>query len=582
MNPSAQSISPPPPTLAKSPSGIRGLDDITSGGFPRGRPTLVCGGSGSGKTLLAMQFLVRGAEEYGEPGVFMSFEENEKDLAENVGSLGFDLGALIAANKLVIDRVAIDHTEIIETGDYDLDGLFIRLGAAIDAVGAKRVVLDTLEVLFAALGNRAILRSELHRLFEWLKQKGVTAIVTGEQGTGSLTRQGLEEYVSDCVILLSQTVADEIATRRLRIVKYRGSAHGANEYPFLIDAQGLALTPITNIALNYPASREEVSTGLPKLDAMLGGNGYFRGGTLLISGAAGTGKSSLAAHFVDAACRRGERAIYFAFEESPDQIIRNMQSIGIDLGVWVAKGLLRFSSARPMTFGLEVQLKSMVNLIDAVEPRIVVLDPASSLIAAGTLRDARAMLMRIVDHLKANQITALFTSLTNAGEPEGETEVGISSLVDSWLALKNLERAGERIRTLTIVKSRGRKHSNQTRELMLTDRGADLTDIFVGPDGAILSGSARATQEAEDRAAAAALDREIARKKSALESKRRSVEARIAELQAELTATAEDIEMGIAEQEQAAEALSSARLAWARSRNGRAEHPNPPVRERIK
>jgi circadian clock protein KaiC len=347
-----------PAGLEKCPTGIPGLDQITDGGLPRGRPTLVCGGSGSGKTLLGMEFLVKGATVYGEPGVFMSFEENTEELARNVASLGFDVNALVAGKQMVIDNVRIERGEIEETGEYDLDGLFIRLGYAIESVGAKRVVLDTIEALFAALPNPGILRAELRRLFRWLKDQGVTAIVTGERGDGTLTRHGLEEYVSDCVILLDQRVADQIATRRLRTVKYRGSAHGTNEYPFLLDEQGFTVVPITAVSLQYSVPTEFVSTGIANLDAMLRGKGYYRGGTLLVSGTAGTGKSSMAAHFVDAACRRGERCLYFAFEESQNQIVRNMRSIGIDLQRWVDKGLLRFHAARPSTYGLEMHLRS--------------------------------------------------------------------------------------------------------------------------------------------------------------------------------------------------------------------------------
>jgi circadian clock protein KaiC len=557
-----------PPTLAKCPTGIRGLDEVAMGGLPLGRPTLVCGGSGTGKTLLAMQFLVRGIEQHGEPGVFMCFEEREKDLAQNVVSLGIDLPALIAGGKLVIDHVAIDRSEITDTGDYNLDGLFIRLGAAIDAVGAKRVVLDTIETLFSALSDTAILRSELYRLFEWLKEKGVTAIVTGERGDRTLTRHGIEEYVSDCVILLEQKVADEVATRRLRIFKYRGSPHGTNEYPFLIDERGFTVLPITTIGLNYPASRELVSTGIPKLDAMLGGGGYFHGSTLLVSGMAGTGKTSIASQFADAACGRGERCIYFGFEESPDQIVRNMGSIGIDLGRWLANDLLRFSCSRPTSLGLEVHLSAIINLIDKTQPQIVVLDPVSSFESAGTWHSARAMLMRMVDLLKTRQITAMFTSLTGGGHPAEQSEAGISSLIDSWLVLHNLERAGERTRTLSIVKSRGRNHSKQARELLLSNRGIDLVDVFVGPDGQILTGSARAAQEMADRSAAATMQQDIARKRAIMAHKRKAMEARIADMQAELAAEAEGFDLMIAEQESTASGMSASRIALARNREG--------------
>lgn len=554
------------PTLAKCPTGIRGLDDVTNGGFPRGRPTLICGGSGSGKTLMGMQFLVRGIEEHGEPGVFMCFEEREQDLAENVASLGFDLPALIAGRKLVIDQVVIDRAEITETGDYNLDGLFIRLGAAIDAVGAKRVVLDTIEALFAALANLGILRSELRRLFGWLKEKGVTAIVTGERGDGSLTRHGLEEYVSDCVILLDQKVAEEIATRRLRVVKYRGSAHGTNEYPFLIDEHGFSVLPITGINLQYAVSREIVSTGIPQLDALFGGGGYFRGGTLLVSGTAGTGKTSIAASFTDAACRRGERCAYFAFEESPAQIVRNMGSLGLDLGRWIDRGLLHIASSRPASYGLEVHLSAMINLVDEVKPRVVVLDPVSSFQAAGSSRDAGAMLMRLVDLLKSRQITAMFTSLTN-GAPSAELSgVGVSSLIDTWLVLRNLEQAGDRTRTLSLIKSRGMKHSNQARELLLTDRGVELAEIVIGPDGGLLTGSARAAQEVADRAVAAALTQDITRKKTAMARKRTVSDARIAEMRAEAAAEAEDFDVAIAQQASTAATLLSSRTSLAGSR----------------
>jgi circadian clock protein KaiC len=552
--------------LAKCPTGIHGLDVITGGGLPRGRPTLVCGGAGSGKTLIGMEFLIRGIQQHGENGAFMSFEERAADLAENVASLGYDLTALTADKKLVIDQVQIDRGEIMETGEYDLDGLFIRLAAAIDAVGAKRVVLDTIETLFAALTNTHIIRSELRRLFGWLKEKGVTAIITGERGDGTLTRHGLEEYVSDCVISLDQRVTDQIATRRLRVVKYRGTAHGTNEYPFLIDEQGVTVLPITAIDLNYPASRDVVSTGIAKLDGMLGGEGYFRGGSLLVSGTAGTGKSSISAHFADAACRRGEHCIYFAFEESPDQIVRNMRSIGIDLRSWTEKGLLHFAAFRPSTFGLEVHLSTMLKRIDEIRPRVVIVDPVSSFIAAGTDIDAMSMLMRMIDLLKTRQITTLMTSLTTGGHAAEQSEIGISSLIDSWLVLRNLEQAGERTRTLSIVKSRGMKHSNQARELVLSDQGVDLAEVFIGPDGGILTGSLRVAQEEADRAAATALGEESARKEAAMLRRRKAVEARIAEMEADLAAEAEAVGAAIGAQASAASGRSTARAAQALGR----------------
>ena len=442
----------------------------------------------------------------------------------------------------------------------------MRLASAIDAVGAKRVVLDTIETLFAALTNTQVIRSELRRLFGWLKERGVTAIITGERGDGTLTRHGLEEYVSDCVITLDQRITEQIATRRLRIVKYRGSAHGTNEYPFLIDAQGITILPITGVNLNYSASANVVSTGIPKLDAMLGGKGYFRGGSLLVSGTAGTGKSSVAAHFAAAACQRKEHCIYFAFEESPDQIVRNMRSIGIDLAPWVADGLLHFAAFRPASFGLEVHLSTMQRLIDEIDPQVIVVDPVSSFIAAGTELDAKSMLMRLIDLLKTRKITALLTSLTEGGHPVEQSEIGISSLIDTWLMMRNIEQAGERTRTLSVIKSRGMKHSNQTRELRLTDNGVELAEVFVGPDGGILTGSARISQEAADRAASAALLDEITCKRAALQRRRGIVEARIAELQADLAAEEAEVGAAISLQTTAASELAHSRTVQARER----------------
>ena len=557
--------------LAKCPTGINGLDTITGGGLPRGRPTLVCGGSGSGKTLLGMEFLIRGIRQYGEHGVFISFEERPKDLSDNVASLGYDLPGMIADKTFTIDQISIDRGEITETGDYDLEGLFIRLATAIEAVGAQRVVLDTIETLFCALTNTQIIRSELRRLFFWLKDRGVTAVVTGERGDGTLTRDGLEEYVSDCVILLDARVTEQVATRRLRVVKYRGSAHGSNEYPFLIDEQGITVLPITAITLTHPASRDFVSTGIAKLDRMLGGAGYFRGSSLLVSGTAGTGKTSIAAHFVDAACRRGERCIFFALEESPDQISRNMQSIDVDLEPWVEKGLLHFAAFRPASFGLEVHLSTMMKLIEQIQPQIVVVDPVSSFVLAGTDTDASLMLMRLIDLLKSRRITTLLASLTTAGRAPEQSEVGISSLIDTWVMLRNLEQAGERTRTLSIIKSRGMNHSNQARELLLTDHGVKLADVIVGPGGGILTGSARAAQEATDRAAVIALKQDIARKQAALQRKRDAVQARIAEMQTELEVEAEEVEMTIAQQTSAASDLLMARTAQAELRQGTGE-----------
>jgi circadian clock protein KaiC len=522
-----------PARLAKAVTGISGLDEITRGGLPRGRPTLVCGGAGCGKTLLAMEFLVRGATEQGEPGVFMAFEETGDELTANVRSLGFDLDALAAEKKLLVDHVVFDGAQIEENGEYDLNGLFIRLGYAIDSIGAKRVVLDTIETLFGGFSNEAILRAELRRLFRWLKDKGVTAIITAERGEGTLTRQGLEEYVSDCVILLDHRVNDQVSTRRLRVVKYRGTAHGTNEYPFLIDEQGFSVLPITSTGLEHRVSEERISTGIPRLDTMLGGGGIYRGSSVLVSGTAGTGKSSLSAHLARESCARGERCLYFAFEESESQIVRNMASIGIDLRPWIKKDLLRVVAGRPTATGLEMHLALMHRKIQQFRPRMVVVDPISNLAAAGVLRDATTMLTRLIDFLKNDQITAVLVSLTGGGEQKEQTEVGISSLIDTWFLLRTIEASGERNRGLYVIKSRGMAHSNQIREYLLTPRGIDLLDVYVGQDG-VLTGSMRAAQEARERDAEAERVREAEVRRRTSERRRRALEAQIASLRAEL------------------------------------------------
>lgn len=460
--------------LPKAPSGIRGLDEITGGGLPRGRPTLVCGGAGSGKTLLSIEFLVHGVE-LGEPGVFVAFEETSAELAENVASLGFDVKRLAAQKKLLIEYVRVERSEIEETGEYNLEGLFIRLGHAIDTASAKRVVLDTIESLFAGLSNMAVLRSELRRLFRWLKDRGVTAVVTAERAPGGLTRHGLEEFVSDCVILLDHRVTDQISTRRLRVVKYRGSGHGTNEYPFLIDDDGVSVLPITSLGLHHGASSERVSSGIPSLDAMLGG-GYFRGSTVLISGTPGAGKTSLATRFAEAVCKRGECCLYFSFEESPGQLSRNMRSIGIDLRRWLKKGLLRLEAARPTIYGLETHLAFMHRAVRESRPAAVVIDPITDFTLTDSLADNKAMLMRLIDFLKSEDITVAFTSLTSAGAHPEQTEAAVSSLIDTWIVLRDLERQGRRRRVLCVLKSRGMAHSHDVREFRLTDRGVDLGD----------------------------------------------------------------------------------------------------------
>ena len=462
--------------LPKTPTGIEGLDQVTRGGLPKGRPTLVCGAAGCGKTLLAMEFLVRGATQFEEPGAFICFEETAEELAANVRSLGFDLDRLIEEKKIAIDFVRIEPAEIIENGEYDLEALFLRMGFAIDSVGAKRVVLDTIEALFGGFTDQALLRSELRRLFRFLKDRGVTAIITGERGHGSLTRQGLEEYVSDCVILLDHRVNEQVSTRRLRIVKYRGTAHGTNEYPFLIDEKGMSVLPLTSLGLDHAVSSERVSSGVPRLDAMLGGKGFYRGTSILVTGTAGTGKTSLAAHFVAAACARGERCLYLAFEESAGQLYRNMRSIGVDLEPQAAKGTLRMHASRPTLLGLEAHLVQMHKMIEEFDPAVVVIDPISNLVNAGTTADTQAMLLRLIDFLKGRGTTAFFTHLTSGGGTADMTDVGVSSLIDSWILLRNIETDGERRRGLYILKSRGMSHSNQVHEFLLTDRGVELRD----------------------------------------------------------------------------------------------------------
>ncbi len=460
-----------PDGIEKCPTGITGLDEITEGGLPRGRPTLVCGGAGSGKTLLAMEFLVRGITEFDEPGVFVAFEETAEELAENVSSLGFDVKGLIARKKLGIDHIEIERSEYIETGEFDLEGLFVRINWMIEQTKAKRLALDTIEALFAGMPNEAVLRAELRRLFRWLKDRGVTAIITSEQGKNTLTRYGIEEYVSDCVIFLDHRVRNQIATRRLRIVKYRGSKHGTNEYPTVIDENGLSVLPISSLALNYPAGNERISSGLPWLDDMMGGKGYFRGSSILVSGGVGTGKTSVASSFVDGICRRGAHCVYISLEESPAQIVRNMQSIGIDLGKWQKRGLLTFNSVRPTFFGLETHLAKVHRIVDEFNPAALVMDPITSFSPVGEAAEIRAMLTRIMDLLKRRRITTIYTNLTTGESSLEGSEAPISSLIDTWLVLSMVETKGERSRFLHILKSRGMVHSLKDTYIQLTDRG---------------------------------------------------------------------------------------------------------------
>ncbi|MBZ5639617.1 MAG: circadian clock protein KaiC [Acidobacteriia bacterium] len=522
----------PAARLPKCPTGIQGLDEITGGGLPRGRPTLVCGGAGCGKTLFAAEFLVRGAVKFGEPGVFMSFEETDAELKSNVASLGFDLAGLARRKKIVLDHVYIERSEIQETGEYDLEGLFVRLGHAIDTIGARRVVLDTLEALFAGLPNEAILRAELRRLFRWLKDKSVTAVITAEAGRQQLTRHGLEEYVSDCVILLDHRINDQIATRHLRVVKYRGALHGTNEYPFLIGDEGISVLPITSLGLNHKVSSGRISTGIPRLDAMLGGRGFFRGSSILLTGTPGTGKTSVAACFAQAAAGRGDRVLFFSFEESPSQIIRNMRSINLRLEPLVRRGHLRFHAARPTLCGLEMHLATMFKEIAAFQPDVVIVDPITSLLAAGTDHETKGMVTRLIDFLKSGQVTSLFTSLTHGGHALQQSEIAMSSLMDSWLLLQDFEGNGERNRVLYVLKARGMAHSNQVREFLISSRGIDLVDAYIGPSG-VLTGASRVAQAAREKAEALAGQQEAARRKRELERKRAMLEHQIAALRSE-------------------------------------------------
>lgn len=528
-------------TLPKSPTGIEGLDEITEGGLPKGRPTLICGSAGCGKTLMAMEFLVNGAVKFDEPGVFMAFEETSEELAMNVASLGFDLKDLSDQKKLKIDYVFVERSEIEETGEYDLEGLFIRLGYAIDTIGAKRVVLDTIESLFSGLSNPSILRAEIRRLFRWLKEKGVTAIITGERGDASLTRQGLEEYVSDCVILLDHRIIEQISTRRLRIIKYRGTTHGTNEYPFLIDEEGISVLPVTSLGLDHEVLNESISSGVEGLDDMLGLNGFYKGSTILITGTAGTAKTTFSSSFANGACKRKERCLFFAFEESEQQLLRNMKQVGIDLEPHIKNGFLKVHASRPSIHGLEMHLVTIHKLIKEFKPDVVVVDPLSNLVSVGAINEVRGMLTRLIDYLKVNQITAMFTALTIPTGPSLElTEEGVSSLVDTWIMVRDVEGIGERNRGVFVIKSRGMHHSNQVREFTITEQGIKLLDINIGPAG-ILTGSARLAYQMKQKADKEAQQHALERKDRELERKRKILEATIENLRTEFESTEEDL-----------------------------------------
>ena len=539
--------------LEKAPTGIHGFDEVTNGGLPKGRPAIVCGGPGCGKTMFGIEFLVRGATQFDEPGVLMTFEETSEEMAQNVASLGFDLKDLAARGKLFLDFVRVEPSEIQVTGEYDLEGLFVRLEHAVKSVGAKRVVLDTVEAIFSGFSNTGLLRAEVRRLFRWLKDRGLTAVVTAEAGEKTLTRYGLEEYVSDCVILLDHRVTEELSTRRMRIVKYRGSSHGTNEYPFLIDEQGFSVLPSTSLKLDHAASNERISSGVKDLDAMLAGQGFFRGSSVMVSGTAGSGKTSLAAHFADQMCRNGQTCLYVSFEESAAQAIRNMRSLGIDLDRHVKKGLLRFEAWRPTQSGLEMHLLNIHKLVERYKPEAVIIDPVTTLLI-GADTEVHSMLTRLIDFLKTRQITALFTSLTQGGEALEHTEVGISSLIDTWILLRDLELNGERNRCLYVLKSRGMAHSHQIREFILTDHGIELIPAYLGA-GIVLTGSARLAQEARERAEVLNRKQETDQRRKDLERKRAEVDGQIALLRSQLAEDEERLNRGILEGEERAQQI---------------------------
>ncbi|MGB6875136.1 MAG: circadian clock protein KaiC [Candidatus Acidiferrales bacterium] len=551
--------------LEKCPTGIKGLDEISGGGLPKGRTTIVCGGPGCGKTMLGIEFLVRGATEFNEPGVLLAFEETPQEMTRNVASLGFDLKDLSDRKKLFLEYVYIEPSEIEEAGDYDLEGLFVRLQSAIDAVGAKRVLLDTLEALFSGFQNLGILRAEIRRLFRWLKDRGLTTMVTAERGEGKLTRHGLEEYVSDCVILLDHRVTEQASTRRMRIVKYRGTSHGADEYPFLIDEHGMSVLPITSLELQHAVSSERVSSGIPDLDEMLEGQGYFRGSSILVSGTAGTGKTTLATSFADASCRRGERCLYIAFEESLGQLTRNMKSVGFDLNPWVKKGLLVHRAWRPSQYGMEMHLLRIHNLVDEFQPKAVVIDPMTNLSKDSSERDAHAMLMRLLDFLKTRKINAFLTSLTTSGSALEHTDVGISSLIDTWILMRDLEFNGERNRCLYLVKSRGMAHSNQLREFLMGKEGIKLVPAYIG-SGGVLTGSSRVAQEAKESAEALLREQELERQRMELERQRQSLQMQISSLQAEFVAKEREMQRLVNDGQQRERTLVADQEAMSRSR----------------
>jgi circadian clock protein KaiC len=562
--------------LEKALTGIHGLDQISGGGLPEGRATIVCGGPGCGKTMLGLEFLIRGALQFDEPGVLMAFEETPQEMARNVASLGFDLEDLARRKKLFLDHVFIEPSEIHETGEYDLEGLFIRLEHAVEVVGAKRVMLDTIEALFSGFSNPGILRAEIRRLFRWLKERELTTVITAEKGEGTITRHGLEEYVSDCVIVLDHRIEDQISTRRMRIVKYRGTSHGADEYPFLIDQQGVSVLPVTSLELKHTASTERVSSGIPDLDAMLGGAGFFRGSSVLVSGTAGSGKTTMGISFAEASCARGERSLYIGFEESADQVRRNASSVGIDLDPHLQSGLLTYKAWRPTQYGMEMHLLRIQKLVEQIDPQTVVVDPISNLLTGGARNEVHSMLMRLLDMLKERQITALFSSLTRAGDALEQSEVAISSMIDTWILLRDVEMNGERNRCIYALKSRGMAHSNQVREFLLTSEGIKLLPAYIGAAG-VLTGSSRLAQEARDKAEAIARNVQNAQRRQDLDRKRGVLQAQIKALQAELASEENQIKQEIRQENERERQLADDREAMARQRGAEVPEESAPL-----
>jgi circadian clock protein KaiC len=548
--------------IKKCPTGISGLDSITGGGLPEGRPTLICGTAGSGKTMLATEFLVRGVLEFGEPGVLVAFEERASDLTANMASIGWDLTALQKEGKLAIESFGTRDTGLDEN-PLDLSHLFARLELAIDEVGAKRVVLDSLEVPLAGLKDQATIRSELHRLSSWIKEKGVTAVITGERGTEALTKNGIEEYVSDCVILLDNRVIEEISTRRLRIVKYRGSRHELNEFPFLISDDGVKALPMSNLGLNYQVNTERFLTGIDELDSMLG-DGIYQGNNILINGTAGTGKTTIGATMSEASCKRGERVLMLLFEESPDQLIRNMKSIGVDLGKWREKGVLRMDANRPSSRTPEHHLMSCLKAVLEFKPDLVVVDPISSMIESGTHGQSWAFMMRLVDLLKTHMVTSVFLDLSDE-DSETKTQAGVSSLMDTWIRLRAVERYGGRDPVLSLIKSRGTAHSRQDREFYFTPEGLKFIPPYIGPGG-VVTGSARAAQEVLDKAERVKRTHELEGSRLALKMAKTQHEAQMNALKAEFEAKKIKLEREIRDMEEAEQVRDDDRLRMASMR----------------